>query len=592
MLYVMNTEQFPQSSGLGRAHTGRNPKPGRQRSRADLLRKLLDAEEFFISATTELAAETTSPTEAATLALIVELAYRRTAYAQVLVAQGAQRTLAHELPIQTMEELTAVIADPAPFMRGDTLLPEDPPVPPTGRLPHRDTADFLQHLLGISYFEARDRVKATTALLKHVDEHGIKHPARYPELSTDAQAGTIDPKHVMQAARKLDKVAPVIKKQPEAKQLSTSLQEKVRESLKTQGPQATGKLITAWQQSLEQSSPGEPTAEEISAKTGILLTRRTEHFSYFSLCMLNVEAEIFLSHFAAADNARTTAGNRDTLGRNAATGSNGAPASDGQRMEPTTAPPIPQWAANPDTPEAERPRAVYTDVGTAAGAKPAAQPGTVPAETNTVTLEDEAFGPVDGLTPARRHLQSILNALRHISGSANGATAIAKATLVVHCQLETLLGLAQRAGISAHGLEVSAGELRRLLCDAGVIPMVFNGKSQILDLGREQRFVPDYLRLAILARDGGCLVPGCTVPPEHCEICHVDSWQDGGVTSAENAGPGCSAHHHDFHSGKITLVRDVDGLPAVLLPKYLDPEQLPRRNDYWQHARQTKPTLF
>ena len=32
-----------------------------------------------------------------------------------------------------------------------------------------------------------------------------------------------------------------------------------------------------------------------------------------------------------------------------------------------------------------------------------------------------------------------------------------------------------------------------------------------------------------------------------------------------------------------------NGLPHVVLPRYLDPEQIPRRNTYWQPVN---PTLF
>ncbi|WP_411732145.1 DUF222 domain-containing protein [Paeniglutamicibacter sp.] len=591
----MNTEQFTQITSNGRGHPGHGSKPGPTMARADRLRSLLAAEEYFIVTATELATGTASPTEAAALALIVERAHRRTAYIQILAAQAAQRTLAHELPVETLELISSTVADPAHLLAGDVELPADPATPPTGRPPHKDTADLLQHLLGTGYFEVRDRINATNAMLPHIDINGISHPARYPQLSADAQAGTIDPKHAIQAAKKLDKASPVIKKQPEPAQLTSIMEAQVLESLHTQGPQAAGKLITAWQRSLEDSAPSEPGKEEISAKTGIFLTRRTEHFSYFSLCMLNVEAEIFLSHFANADNPRTAAGNRDNLAGDAATGSRNPQTDDDDGLpQPDDAPPIPAWAADPGTPVEDLPRATYTDLGQAPAQGHASDSQTQGSPSGPPASDWQSDLPGhDGLTPARRRLQSILNALQSIGGNAGkGGKGLARATLVVHCQLETLLGLAEQAGITAHGLDISPGELRRLLCDAGVLPIVFNSKSQILDLGREQRFVPDEIRQAVLARDGGCLVPGCTVPPEHCEICHIDSWQDGGVTSAENSGPGCSAHHHDFHSGKLMLVRDSNGLPAVLLPKYLDPEQIPRRNDHWQHRRQTNPKLF
>ena len=603
MLKCMNPEQFSQLLGQGRGHTGQGSTPGHDVSRADRLRLLLAAEEFFVATATEMATGSTSPTEAAMVALIVERAHRRTTYAQILAAQSAQRTLAHELPLETMEQLSATVADPEPFLAGRGSLPADPLTAPIGRLPHKDTADFLQHLLGTAYYEVRDRINAATALAPHVDVNGIRRQARYPRLSEDARSGTADPRHAIQLAKRMDKVAPVIKKQPKAEELSTTLENKVLDSLRTQGLQATGKLVTAWQRSLEDSAPSEPSDEEIDAKTGIFLTRRTEHFSYFNVCMLNVDAEIFLSHFANADNARTAAGNRDGLARDAADRPQGPAGQGGSAMDENDGLPIPAWATAPAD---GLPRAADRDDGSSATTKDhqanednETAVGEDPAKDVTAFPEDSTRGHwqeetarIDGLTPARRHLQSILNALHSVGGSATGGRALARSTLVVHCQLETLLGLAEQAGISAHGLDISPGELRRMLCDAGVLPATFNGESQILDLGREQRFVPDYMREGIFARDGGCLVPGCTVPPEHCEMCHIDSWEDGGVTSVENIGPGCSAHHHDFHSGKIQLVRDGDGLPAVLLPKYLDPEQIPRRNDYWQHRRQTNPKLF
>lgn len=593
MLNGMHNDEYFRISSPGRGHAG--PGQGRTSGGADRLRSLLAAQDYFVATATELSAAASSPTEAAALALIIEQAHRRASYLQILAAQGARKTLAHELPRETLEQLSAAITSPAPFLAGEVELPADPATTPTGRLPHKDTADLLQHLLGTGYFEARDRVKAADALLPQTDVNGIGRAARYPQLSADAQAGTIDPRHAMQAARKLDKAAPVIRKQPDPAQLSRILESQVLESLHAQGPQSTGKLITAWQRTLEESAPGEPDAEEIGAKTGIFLTRRTEHFSYFSLCMLNVEAEIFLSHFANADNPRTAAGNREALARDAANRA-GTPAANGSDNvgEDDDAPRLPAWAADPTTPVGELPRAAYTDLGMAAGqghTSASSAQGPRAAEPSVDWQPNSPGG--DGLTPARRRLQSILNVLRRVGESTGkNGKGLARSTLVVHCQLETLLGLAERAGITSHGLDVSPGELRRLLCDAGVLPIVFNSKSQILDLGREQRYVPDHIREAVLARDGGCLVPGCTVPPEHCEICHIDAWEDGGVTSAENSGPACSAHHHDFHSGKLGLVRDGNGLPAVLLPKYLDPEQLPRRNDHWQRRRQTIPTLF
>ena len=197
-------------------------------------------------------------------------------------------------------------------------------------------------------------------------------------------------------------------------------------------------------------------------------------------------------------------------------------------------------------------------------------------------------GQAQAANPAQHHENRGRTPRRRNKGN-KAATGLPQARLIVYCQLTTLLGLAEKAGITQHGLAVSPGDLRRELCNAGVIPIVFNGESQILDVGREQRFVPDYMRQAVLARDGGCIVPGCTVPPEHLEMCHIDSWADGGTTDIENWAPGCVNHHHGYHTGQYRLVRNDHGLPAVILPKYLDPEQKPRRNTQWQQHTQSGP---
>ena len=84
-------------------------------------------------------------------------------------------------------------------------------------------------------------------------------------------------------------------------------------------------------------------------------------------------------------------------------------------------------------------------------------------------------------------------------------------------------------------------------------------------------------------------MPGCTVPPEHLEIHHFDFYADGGRTAIHLGAPCCPDAHHGFHTGLFKVVRDDDGLFSVILPKFMDPEQKPRRNTYW---RTPEPRLF
>ncbi|MFJ6416868.1 HNH endonuclease signature motif containing protein [Paeniglutamicibacter sp. NPDC091659] len=616
----MNTEQFVDLLAKERGESASPGRPGPPRSRADRVRALLAAEELFVGLATDIAADHGSPTIAALLGMVIERAHRRIGFSQILAADAARSTLAHELPIETLNQLRGIVTDPKGFLAGTEALPEDPRSVPSGRPPHKDTPDFLQKSLGISFFEARDRVQAADVLLPHTDINGIREPVRYPGIAGALCNGRLGAREAVRGAKKLDRLRPAIFRQPHAARLAAEVEAQILDSMLTQNEQATNKLFDTIEQNLTQVREAEPGDEEIRAKTGIFLTRRTTHFTYLSICVRNVDAELFFSHFALSDNPRTNAGNRRALADDARsaepgstiaeengswTGSSGGAEADaGTTSDQDRSPRIPEWAVAPGTPVEERPVAAYTDLGKAIPRRGTQSsdpvPGTAP--TGDHTGDNGEFPPGglnstspgdDGLTPAMRHLQTLLNIMRSAGGANQpGKTGLPRSTMVVYCQLTTLLGLAGDAGLTQHGVPVSPGDLRRALCEAEVIPMVLNGQSQILDLGRAERYFPDYMRQAILARDGGCIVPGCTVPPEHCEIHHLKPWSEGGLTRVKDGAPHCSSHHHAVHTSQIKDVLNDDGLPAVILPEYIDPEQKPRRNSYWGQQAQTQRPLF
>jgi 5-methylcytosine-specific restriction protein A len=64
-----------------------------------------------------------------------------------------------------------------------------------------------------------------------------------------------------------------------------------------------------------------------------------------------------------------------------------------------------------------------------------------------------------------------------------------------------------RGVILDYGGELSAGQLRRMLCDAKITPVVLGGASQPLDVGREKRTATLAQRKVVAAQDGGCAYP-------------------------------------------------------------------------------------
>ena len=123
------------------------------------------------------------------------------------------------------------------------------------------------------------------------------------------------------------------------------------------------------------------------------------------------------------------------------------------------------------------------------------------------------------------------------------------ATVVVTMTIDSLMGGLAAAALDT-GEVISAGAARRLACEAGVIPMVLGGKSEVLDVGRRRRFHTKAQRLAIAQRDKTCVVGGCDAPPSRCHVHHVIPWSEGGGTNVQDGRLYCSAHHAMVHDPK------------------------------------------
>ena len=106
---------------------------------------------------------------------------------------------------------------------------------------------------------------------------------------------------------------------------------------------------------------------------------------------------------------------------------------------------------------------------------------------------------------------------------------------------------------------VAINEVRRLACDADLIPIVLGTNSRVLDLGRSHRLFPHWMRRALIARDGGCTFPGCHIPATWCEAHHLTPWWNRGETSLENSTLLCPSHHHAIHTGQWHATRRPDG---------------------------------
>ena len=128
-----------------------------------------------------------------------------------------------------------------------------------------------------------------------------------------------------------------------------------------------------------------------------------------------------------------------------------------------------------------------------------------------------------------------------------------KTVLVVSADYDAIDGRLKNAGL-IDGTPIELDELRRLACDAEIVPMIFAADAQPLYVGRAQRAVTKAQKLALYRRDGGCV--GCGLRPQVCDAHHIQPWDHNGPTDISNLVLLCPRCHTKVHKHGHTIQHD------------------------------------
>jgi hypothetical protein len=130
-----------------------------------------------------------------------------------------------------------------------------------------------------------------------------------------------------------------------------------------------------------------------------------------------------------------------------------------------------------------------------------------------------------------------------------GAAKVAELQATVHELTGTLLAMSPSSAAASTdtGHLLSASAARRIACAADILPAVLGGDSQILDLGRQNRFFNEHQRTALATIYETCAAADCDRPYAWSELHHEDPWSKGGLTDLDRAIPLCGYHHRKMH---------------------------------------------
>jgi len=100
----------------------------------------------------------------------------------------------------------------------------------------------------------------------------------------------------------------------------------------------------------------------------------------------------------------------------------------------------------------------------------------------------------------------------------------------------------------------------RIATDCSFRRVLLDGRSMVIDVGRERRLFSGATRVAVERRyPQGCGVAGCPKPLRLTRLDHIEEWWRGGETNVENGRPLCLFHDRLRQEGwQFTQVIDPD----------------------------------
>lgn len=202
------------------------------------------------------------------------------------------------------------------------------------------------------------------------------------------------------------------------------------------------------------------------------------------------------------------------------------------------------------------------------------------------TQPDESTDLLD-TKPTYRHKlgRAFAAIIGHIPTDSFGNHGGVAATLLVTVDYDSLKGDTQAAGTDSHGNRIAPDTIRKLACEAGILPVVLSGDGRVLDVGSQKRLFTPAQRIALAHRDGGCAFPACDRPPGWTEAHHMTPWKIRQRTNLADGVLLCARHHRIIHHTDWQVRPRQDDQPEFIPPAHADPQQRPRLNDRWRPSQ-------
>lgn len=435
----------------------------------------------------------------------------------------------------------------------------------------RNTAEFLRLRLRIPIREARRRLTLAQHTLPRTSLTGEPLPPTRPHLATaltphPATDGTTPQPPTgttLQAPAVSSHAATLITATLDRLQHHTTphtldrIEKHLTTAATTTDPDFLTRLAQRWTDTIDADGT-EPTEEALRHTQGAFIRKPRHGLHHLEIFATTDQYEHLLTVMNTATNPRTTTPNTSTGTTTPTTGTE----HHGRTAETAAVPDLPAQPALPDLDRRTRAQKQLDGIITAA--KTALATNTLP---TTGGNKPQIIATI--------HYRDLFPT--HTTATATGE----RPGIPAPPGTQTGTGTEAGTGAFAFTGPVAATTLRKIACDADIIPALLGTNNEILDLGRKTRLFTPAQRTALTTRDQGCAFPNCTIPAPWCEAHHITYWTHGGPTTTNNGVLLCSHHHHLIHKEQWTITT-TNHTPTFIPPPHIDPTQKPQQNHYFK----------
>jgi hypothetical protein len=463
----------------------------------------------------------------------------------------------------------------------------------------RNTAEFLRARLRISTPEARRRLALANATLPRTGLAGRSMPPEREETAAALTTGIISSRAGTTITTALDKVRHI----PDPA-LIAEMEHNLTQTAIDNDHDFLTRIAHRWIDALDQDGT-EPSEENLRHRQGVFLHPKRGGLHHLEIRATTDQYEVLATVMNTATNPRTTTPHTTTSAKtdngnhvHSGGGDGGTSSADGTIAAAVD----PDAAFNAPTPEPDLDRRTVAQQrldGLIGASKAALAAGTLPTTGGLRPQVMVTIGYRDLLnsiqTTANRgpRYASKGNHTRNQPTDTNGRQPSGPKLLPGTWQTSqprpepdtaTPLpgepaGAVTGSGTFTYTGPVTASTIRKIACDADIIPVLLGSQGRILDIGRTTRIFPPHIRKALNTRDQGCAFPNCTTPAPWCEAHHITYWSRGGPTSTDNGVLLCTHHHHLIHKEQWNIHLK-NGIPWFIPPPHIDPRQQPRQNHH------------